>query len=53
MLKILINARDAQDMRVAILKQQSLCELFIETQQTKSLTKGNIYLGEISSIEPS
>jgi len=50
--KMLINAVDPEEYRVAILKNADLDEFYIETS-TKEETKGNIYKGVVTRIEPS
>jgi len=50
--KMLINAVDPEEYRVAILKDGDLDEFYIETS-TKEETKGNIYKGVVTRIEPS
>lgn len=49
---ILINATHKEEVRVAIVKNKKLTDLSIETSLSKK-TKGNIYKGKISRIEPS
>jgi len=51
-LKMLINAVEPEEYRVAILKDGELDEFYIETS-TKEETKGNIYKGIVTRIEPS
>ncbi len=51
-LKMLINAVDPEEYRVAILKNGDLDEFYIATS-TKQETKGNIYKGMVARIEPS
>ncbi len=50
--KLLINAVDLEEYRVAILKDGELEEFYIQTS-TKEEIKGNIYKGKVSRIEPS
>ncbi len=50
--KMLINAVEPEEYRVAILKDGDLDEFYIETS-AKEETKGNIYKGVVSRIEPS
>jgi ribonuclease E len=50
--KILINAVDPEECRIAKLKSDQLEEFQIETT-ARELVKGNIYKGVISRIEPS
>ena len=50
--KMLVNAVDPEEYRVAILKDGDLDEFYIETS-TKEETKGNIYRGVVTRIEPS
>lgn len=50
--KILINAVDPEECRIAIAKDGKLEEFRIESA-SKEITQGNIYKGRITSIEPS
>jgi ribonuclease E len=50
--KMLVNAVEPEEYRVAILKDGDLDEFYIETS-TKEEAKGNIYKGIVSRIEPS
>lgn len=50
--KILINARDAEECRVAIVAGQELEEFYLESA-AREITQGNIYKGVITRIEPS
>jgi ribonuclease E len=50
--KMLVNAVEPEEYRVAILKDGDLDEFYIETS-TKEETKGNVYKGVVSRIEPS
>jgi len=50
--KMLINAVEVEEYRVAILKDGDLDEFYIETS-AKEETKGNIYKSVITRIEPS
>jgi len=50
--KMLINASEHEEFRVAIVEDQKLEEFYIETT-ARTQTKGNIYKGIISSIQPS
>jgi ribonuclease E len=50
--KMLINAVEPEEYRIAILKDGELDEFYIQTS-TKQETKGNIYKGVVSRIEPS
>jgi len=52
MYKMLINAVDPEEYRIAILKDRELDEFYIATS-TREETKGNIYKGIVSRIEPS
>lgn len=54
MKRILINATQSEELRVAIvdIATQSLLDLLVERQSHKTKT-GNIYMGEITAIEPS
>lgn len=52
MYKILINAVDPEEYRIAILKGGELDEFYIATS-TREEIKGNIYKGVVSRIEPS
>ncbi len=49
---ILINAIHKEEIRVGIVRNKKLTDLNIETSLNKK-TKGNIYLGKISRVEPS
>ena len=51
-LKILINAIDPEECRVAKVKGKNLEEFYIESA-SREITQGNIYKGTISRIEPS
>ena len=50
--KILINAVDPEECRIAIVKEGVLEEFRIESA-SREITQGNIYKGRITSIEPS
>jgi ribonuclease E len=50
--KILINASDPEECRIAKVKENKLEEFHFETS-LKKITKGNIYKGIISRVEPS
>lgn len=50
--RMLINARDAEECRIAITEDGTLVELEIESDVGRKL-KGNIYRARISRIEPS
>jgi ribonuclease E len=50
--KILINAVDPEECRIAIVKDGKLDEFRIESA-SREITQGNIYKGRITSIEPS
>ena len=50
--RMLINAVDPEEYRVAILKNGDLDEFYIETS-TKEETKGNIYRSVVTRVEPS
>ncbi|HVV68397.1 MAG TPA: Rne/Rng family ribonuclease [Gammaproteobacteria bacterium] len=54
MKRMLINATQSEELRVAIVDvdTQNLIDLIVERQSYKTKT-GNIYLGKISSVEPS
>jgi len=52
MYKMLINAVDPEEFRIAILKGGELDEFYIATS-TREEIKGNIYKGTVSRIEPS
>ena len=52
MKRMLFNATQAEELRVAIVDGQSLLDLDIETLG-KEQRKGNIYKGVITRIEPS
>lgn len=52
LLKMLVNAVDPEEYRVAILKDGDLDEFYIATS-TKEEAKGNIYRGAVTRIEPS
>jgi ribonuclease E len=51
-MKILINAVDPEECRVAIVKDSRLNEFYIESA-AREITQGNIYKGIITRIEPS
>ena len=51
-IKILINAIDPEECRVAKVKANKLEEFYIESA-SREITQGNIYKGVISRIEPS
>ena len=51
-IKILINAIDPEECRVAKVKGKNLEEFYIESA-SREITQGNIYKGTISRIEPS
>ena len=51
-MKILINAVDPEECRVAIVKNNRLEEFYIEST-AREITQGNIYKGTITRIEPS
>jgi len=51
-IKILINAIDPEECRVAKVKAKNLEEFYIESA-SREITQGNIYKGTISRIEPS
>ena len=51
-IRILINAIDPEECRVAIVKERNLEEFYIESA-SREITQGNIYKGKISRIEPS
>ena len=51
-IKILINAIDPEEIRVAKVKAKNLEEFYIESA-SREITQGNIYKGTISRIEPS
>ena len=50
--KILINAVDHEECRIAKVKKRQLEEFHIESA-SKEITHGNIYKGIITRIEPS
>lgn len=54
MKRMLINATQSEELRVAIveIERQNLIDLIVERQSYKTKT-GNIYLGKITSVEPS
>jgi ribonuclease E len=52
MKRMLINATQAEEMRVALVDGQYLFNLFIENTANQQ-KKGNIYLGKVARIEPS
>jgi ribonuclease E len=52
MYKMLVNAVDPEEYRIAILKDGELDQFYIATS-TKEEIKGNIYKGTVSKIEPS
>lgn len=49
--KILINARDSEEKRVAILENDRLVDFYVEVSAREQL-KGNIYKGAVVRIEP-
>ena len=51
-IKILINAIDPEECRVAKVKASKLEEFYIESA-AREITQGNIYKGIIARIEPS
>ncbi|MGD8333815.1 MAG: ribonuclease E/G, partial [Desulfobacterales bacterium] len=51
-IKILINAIDPEECRVAVVKANKLEEFYVESA-AREITQGNIYKGIISRIEPS
>ena len=51
-MKILINAVEAEECRVAIVKNNRLEEFYIESA-AREITQGNIYKATITRIEPS
>jgi len=51
-MKILINAVEHEECRVAIVKKNRLEEFYIEST-AREITQGNIYKGTITRIEPS
>ncbi|HAI59215.1 MAG TPA: hypothetical protein DCM32_04995, partial [Xanthomonadaceae bacterium] len=52
MKRMLINATQAEELRVAIVDGQSLYDIDIE-QAAKEQRKSNIYKGRITRLEPS
>jgi ribonuclease E len=52
MYKMLVNALDPEEYRIAILKDGDLDQFYIATS-TREEIKGNIYKGTVSKIEPS
>jgi len=50
--KILINATESEESRVAVLKEDGLHEFYVE-RPSMDTRLGNIYKGRISNIEPS
>ncbi|MBW1899174.1 MAG: S1 RNA-binding domain-containing protein, partial [Deltaproteobacteria bacterium] len=50
--KILINAVDQEECRIAKVKNDKLAEFHIETA-SKAITRSNIYKGIITRVEPS
>jgi ribonuclease E len=52
MKKMLINAVDPEESRMAIVEEGVLAELIIETS-LQELSRGNIYKGKIVNLEPS
>jgi len=52
MYKMLVNAVDPEEYRIAILKDGELDQFYIATS-TREEIKGNIYKGTVSKIEPS
>ena len=51
-IKILVNAVEPEECRVAIVKNNRLDEFYIESA-AKEITQGNIYKATITRIEPS
>jgi len=52
MKRILVNATQQEELRVAVVDGQKLCNLDIETPADR-LKKGSIYKGVITSVAPS
>jgi ribonuclease E len=52
MSKILINAVDPEECRIAMVKESQLVEFYIESA-SRVITQGNIYKGIVARIEPS
>ncbi len=50
--KMLINAIEPEESRIAILEDSVLEELYIE-RMSKGQAVGNIYMGRVSNVEPS
>lgn len=50
--KILINALDSDETRIAAIKDNTLAQFHIETA-AKQVTQGNIYKGIVTRVEPS
>ena len=50
--KILINALDSDETRIAAIKENKLAQFHIETA-AKQATQGNIYKGVVTRVEPS
>ncbi|OQY11445.1 MAG: ribonuclease [Desulfobacteraceae bacterium 4572_19] len=50
--KILINAIDAEECRIAIVAENKLEEFYVETEK-REVTQGNIYKAIITRVEPS
>ena len=50
--KMLINAADQEEFRVAILEEGMLTEFALEAA-SREQTKGNIYKGVVANVEPS
>ena len=51
-IKILINAIDPEECRVAIIKKKKLEEFYVESA-AREMTQANIYKGIVTRVEPS
>ena len=49
--KILINANDPEECRIAKVKESKLEEFHIHSA-AREITKGNVYKGTVSRVEP-
>ena len=52
MKRMLINATEAEELRIALVNGQRLYDLDIENR-TREQTKGNVYKGKVTRVEPS
>ncbi len=49
--RLVVNARDPEEIRVALVDGQEVCELRVGEEQEGSMV-GNIYLGRVKQVEP-